>query len=199
MARTLNFALAGREYATAPAKIDRAKLYGRTETVALDADGNPCELVLIDPSGTLLIPSGGTGMGLLAEDGRWVDRSQLVPTSTDGAPVESAPSSFDAPVPLQQTATAEELLDTAISGVYELGDDPDLIAALGDQIFGFEYRFRAGPAGSDAFVLASGGTAFMLVGQKLDHEWLGLDGAADDLEEEPEDDDELDDLDFGMF
>ena len=38
----------------------------------------------------------------------------------------------------------------------------------------------------------------MLVGQKLDHEWLGLHGAAADLDEEAEDD-ELDDLDFGMF
>jgi hypothetical protein len=198
LARTLNFALAGGEYATEPAKLDRAKLYGRTETVALDADGNPCELVLVDPSGTLLIPAGGTGMGLLAADGSWVERSALVPTGTDGAALASAPSSFDAAVVLERTASAEDLLDTAVSAVYELGDDPGLVAALGDSVYAFEYRFRAGPSGSDAFVLVSGGTAFMLVGQKLDHEWLGLHGAAADLDEEAEDD-ELDDLDFGMF
>jgi hypothetical protein len=198
LARTLNFALAGGEYATEPAKLDRAKLYGRTETVALDADGNPCELVLVDPSGTLLIPAGGTGMGLLASDGSWVERSALVPTGTDGAALASAPSSFDAAVVLERTASAEDLLDTAVSAVYELGDDPGLVAALGDSVYAFEYRFRAGPSGSDAFVLVSGGTAFMLVGQKLDHEWLGLHGAAADLDEEAEDD-ELDDLDFGMF
>lgn len=198
MARTLSFDLAGREYATEPAKLDRAKLYGRTETVALDAAGNPCELVLIDPSGTLLIPSGGTGMGLLAPDGRWVDRAELVPTGADGAAVASAPSSFDAPVVLDRVATAEELLDAAIGAVYELGDDPALLAALGDRIHAFDYRFRAGPGGSDAFVLASGGMAFMLVGQRLNHEWLSLDAAAEDLDDETEDD-ELDDLDFGMF
>lgn len=86
MARNLTFAVAGGTIAAEPVKIDRTKLYGWTETVALDGAGNPCELALIDRSGTTLIPMAVIGysenpdetsqvrsllVALIAGDGRY--------------------------------------------------------------------------------------------------------------------------------
>jgi hypothetical protein len=44
----LTLQLNGTDFGVSPTKVDRSKLYGWTETVALDAGGNPCELALVD-------------------------------------------------------------------------------------------------------------------------------------------------------
>lgn len=198
MARTLTLQLGGSEFPVAPTKIDRSKLYGWTETVAVDTEGNPCELALVDQTGTMLIPKGGTGMGLLIEDGTWVDRATLAPVDAAGAPVALHPSSYDAPVQLGVKVSPDDVLDVNVSGVYQLDATAELVAAIGSDIYSFEYFYRAGPTGSQAFVLASNDTAFLLVGQRSVFEFIGLDAAAD-VDAEDADDEELDDLDFGML
>lgn len=190
------FSLGASEYPTNPGKIDRSALYGRTETVALDASGQECELVLVDRSGTLVIPKGGTGMGSLA-DGRWVERSSLSYRSETGQALASQPSSYDAAIQLTNKATPQDLLDVAVSAVYLLSDEPDFVAALGKDIYTFEYFFRAGPTGSTAFVLASGEAAFMLLGQLNSFEPVGLESAVEEIDLETEEDDF--DLDFSMM
>lgn len=196
MARILTFTLGDTEHAASPRKVDRSKLYGRTETVALDVDGQECSLVLMDADGTLIVPKGGTGLGLLA-DGAWVERSELVAVDAAGERLPLHPSSFDAPVPLTTPASPEDLLDCAITGVYQLDADAAFVDALGQSIFSFEYFFRAGHAGSQAFVLASGGVAYLLVGRPATFDLLGLETVAEALDEESDDD--LDDLDFSMM
>jgi hypothetical protein len=198
LARTLTLQLGGADFPVSPMKVDRSKLYGWTETVALDADGNPCELALVDQAGTMIIPKGGTGMGLLIEDGTWVDRSVLAPVDVTGALVPLHPSSYDAPVELTTKAGADDLLDVNVTGVYQLEATPELLAAIGADIYTFEYFYRAGPTGSRAFVLVSNDTAFMLVGQPSVFEFIGLEAAAD-VDTDDEEDEELDDLDFGMM
>lgn len=198
LARTLALALRGVEYGAAPVKVDRSKLYGRVETVALDSQGNVCELALMDPDGTLVIPRGGTGIGLLA-DGTWVDRSELIAVDPDGSPLPLHPSSFDAPVQLEGPCAPEDLLDAHITAVYQLDvADPGVLTAIGTDIYTFEYFYRAGHSGSLAFVLVSSDTAFLLVGQPARFEFLGLDAAAELVEAEEADAD-LDDLDFSMM
>lgn len=198
VARTLAFQLGATEFQVSPTKVDRSKLYGWTETVAVDAAGNQCELALVDQTGTMIIPKGGTGMGLLIADGTWVDRSALTPVDAAGAPVPLHASSYDAPIDLTCKATPEEVLDVNVTGLYQLEADPDLLAAIGAEIYSFEYYYRSGNTGSQAFVLVSNGTAFMLVGQPSVFEFIGLEAAAD-VDAEDAEDEELDDLDFAMM
>ena len=198
VARQLTFSLGASEFPTNPGKVDRSALYGRTETIALDAAGRECELVLVDRSGTLVIPKGGTGMGSLSAAGHWVERSSLSYRSEGGDPLTNQPSSYDAPIKLDTLATPQELLDVAVSAIYLLSDDPAFVEALGKSIYRFEYYFRAGPTGSLAFVLASGEAAFMLLGQPNSFPLVGLETAVEELDLETEEDDDFD-LDFSMM
>lgn len=198
MARQLTFSLGAGEFSTNPGKVDRSALYGRTETIALDASGQECELVLVDRSGTLVIPKGGTGMGSLNTEGQWVERSSLSYRSEGGDPLTSQPSSYDAPIKLDTLARPQDLLDVAVSAVYLLSDDPSFVAALGQSIYQFEYYFRAGPTGSLAFVLASGEAVFMLLGQPNSFPLVGLETTVEELDLETEEADDFD-LDFSMM
>ena len=200
MARTLTFTLGGTDYAASPTKIDRRKLYGWTQTLALDDAGEECALASMDGSGTFIIPAGGTGLGVLDPDGAWVDRDELKAVTLDGADAPLLASSYDSPVPLATPATCDDLLDCNITSVYQLDDGQALAAALGEGIYSFEYVYRAGYTGNLAFVLAAGGEAFMLVGYRNHFDYLGLDQADNiDDSETDLDESESDDIDFSMF
>ena len=56
MAKNLSFTLDGAEYFAAPVKIERKKLYGWSEVIALDDEGNECSLVTVDETGSFIIP-----------------------------------------------------------------------------------------------------------------------------------------------
>ncbi|MCL2090202.1 MAG: hypothetical protein FWH11_03070 [Micrococcales bacterium] len=195
MARTLVFDLGGQTYAAAPTKVDRKKLYGWSETVAVDDDGNALQVAAVDATGTIVIPSGGVGLGMLDTAGQWVERATLRAVTPDGADAEHRPSSFDGPVPLTEEATPDDLLAHAVTAVYQLVDAPDgLVEAVGDKIFRFDYAFRAGYSTSPAFLLVSDGVVFFLVGQPTPFELIGLDQPAVVVDDaaEVEDDDEID-------
>ncbi len=199
MARRLNFELHQKTLGGSPTKVDRKRLYGWSEIVALDETGAPCKTVAVDQTGTLIIPKGGVGLGLLSAEQRWVDRSELQAVTLDGQPAVQKPSSFDAPVPLV-ASDAAELLNHSITAMYQLDEvDPELVTALGEDIYAFDYFFRAGYAGSRAFLLASEGVVFMLVGVANDFEMLSLsETAAVDTEDESTEE-ESDDLDFSFM
>jgi hypothetical protein len=65
MAKALVFKYKDNEYPFSPVKIERKKLYSWTETIALDDEGNECKLVSMDESGTVIIPKGSMGLGVL--------------------------------------------------------------------------------------------------------------------------------------
>jgi len=200
MARALTFTLDGMAYAASPTKVDRKKLYGWTQTVALDDAGRECTLASMDGSGTFIIPLGGAGLGVLGPDKQWVERSSLKAVTLDGADAPLLPSSFDAPVDLARTATPDDLLDYNIVSVYELEDGDALAAALGDRIVAFDYVYRAGYTSNRAFVIGAEGAAFMLVGYKNEFEFVGLNQVdAIDEPEEADDSEDNDDIDFSMF
>ena len=195
MARTLAFDLDGQTYEAAPTKVDRKKLYGWSETVAVDDDGNALQVAAIDATGTLVIPSGGIGLGLFDDEGCWVDRTTLRAVTPDGDDAPQLPSSFDAPVALREQATYDDLLAHAVTAVYQLVDAPDgFVEAVGDAIYRFDYAFRAGYTASPAFLLVADGVAFFLVGRPTPFKLVGLDQPAvvtDDADAD-EDDDEID-------
>jgi hypothetical protein len=198
MARNLTFSIGGASYAATPTKVERARLYGWSETLALDDDEHECRAVSMDETGTLIIPPGGLGMGILNEDGRWVDRSGLKYVTLDGKEAPLVKSSYEGAVVLEREASAEEFLDHSITAVYQLdGVSPELLAAVGGRILAFVYSFRDAYEGSQAFLLANSGVLFMLVGYRTAFEMLSL-AEAGAIEPEEDEEEESGEIDFSM-
>lgn len=200
MARQLTFRIKRKEYTVIPVKIDRKKLYGWTEIIALDEQGRTCNLVSTDDTGTLIIPKGGTALGMLSSDGKWVERTQLKTVRQDGSEAEIIPSSFSVVIPLKQKVTDEEFLDYSITDFYQLDNVPDdLLKAIGDDIYTFDYTYLDSYETTPAFLMVSDATLFMLLGYKnrFDMLCLGECLVVDDDDDYIEVTD--DDIDFSMF
>lgn len=200
MARQLTFRIKRKEYTVIPVKIDRKKLYGWTEIIALDEQGRTCNLVSTDDTGTLIIPKGGTAPGMLSSDGKWVERTQLQTVRQDGSEAEIIPSSFSVVISLKQKVTDEEFLDYSITDFYQLDNVPDdLLKAIGDDIYTFDYTYLDSYETTPAFLMVSDATLFMLLGYKnrFDMLCLGECSVVDDDDDYIEVTD--DDIDFSMF
>lgn len=200
MPRKLTFILRRRKYEVTPVKIDRRKLYGWTEIDATDDAGSPCEVVSADETGQLIIPRGGTAVGLLTPAGEWVERSELKTVDAAGKPAETLPSSFDTEITLRKKVSAEEYLNHNVTDFYALADTPEeLVQAVGQDIYAFSYCYTAGCEGFPAFVLASDGGLFLLIGQQLRFEMIGYDEPGF-IDEDPDGEEaENEEMDFAMF
>lgn len=198
----MTFKIGRQEFAATPVKVDRRKLYGWTELMAEDDDGRPCELLTTDETGISVIPLRGTGNGILSDKGVWVDRSELKTVDEQGNDARLFESSFDTVNELKDKVTAREYLDYTITDFYQLADaTPDLVNAVGRNIFRFEYTYNDSYDPSPAFILASGGTLFLLTGMKNGYDWLCF-GDCETIDDDH--DDRLiqegdEDLDFSMF
>lgn len=200
MARQLTFRIKRKEYTVIPVKIDRKKLYGWTEIMALDEQGRTCNLVSTDDTGTLIIPKGGTALGMLSSDGKWVERTQLKTVRQDGSEAEIIPSSFSVVISLKQKVTDEEFLDYSITDFYQLDNVPDdLLKAIEGDIYTFDYTYLDSYETTPAFLMVSDATLFMLLGYKnrFDMLCLGECSVVDDDDDYIEVTD--DDIDFSMF
>ena len=205
MAKEMKFAIGGKEFAAEPVKIDRKKLYGWSEVHALDDDGNECVLVSTDSSGTIIIPKGGIGLGVLSASGQWVERSSLKTVNTDGKQAELAPSSYNVVNSLERKASEEELLDCSVTAFYHLQAEDELISAIGNDIYRFDYCYRDSYETSPAFLLASELAGkkelFLMIGKENVFDFIGLTelAIADDNEDVDDDEEESGDIDFSMF
>lgn len=205
MARPLVVQFAGMEYPLALDKVERSDLYGYTETLTLDDEGQPCTLATLAQDGKTLIGAGGTAQGYVSTDGRWLERTELTPIDLDGKPIEPVPSSFSAPIDLTQTATVEELLDHNVRSVYLMTSEADLASLQkeldGGTIFKFDFSYRGGLASDTAFLLkGQDGGIFMLVAQPAFIDFVGLAQAAPAVEDDEQaDEDDEDPLDMSFF
>ena len=200
MAKPLNLIFGGTTYALVPTKVERKKLYGWTELRATDPDGIVCRQAGLDGNGMTIIPKGATKIGLLREDGNWMEREELQAVHSDGSAAEAVPSSFDGDIHLNRKVEPECLLDRVISSVYQLGGESaaSLAQAIGMDIYMFPFSYRGGYDAADGFLLGNGSTPFIFVGTEAQFEFVGLDEQVvlDESEEEVEMEDELD---FSMF
>ena len=203
MAKEMKFAIGGKEFAAEPVKIDRKKLYGWSEVHAFDDDGNECVLVSTDSSGTIIIPKGGVGLGVLSASGKWVERRSLKTVNTDGSDAEIAPSSYNVVNALTRKATEEELLDCSITAFYHMQATDELISAIGSDIYRFDYCYRDSYETSPAFLLTSEldgkKELFLMVGKENEFDFIGLAELAVADDEDAAEEEESDDIDFGMF
>jgi hypothetical protein len=205
MARTLAFEIDGRQVRCAIGKVDRTDLYGRVDVEIHDRNGAPCEVATLAADGHTLITGGGTGLGYLSGDGRWVERSELVPVDEAGRRLNAMPSSFDAPVELAIRTTPERFLDHAIRSAYVLSpEEPGLPPALaadlaGGAIYKVDFSWRGGVTADPAFVLqGADGALWLLVGAECTVNPVGFTQAAAAVAGE-DDDGGGDDLDFEMM
>ena len=199
MAKELVFSLSGTDYAAAPVKFERKKIYGWTALVATDRDGVVCDTAYLSPEDSLIIPSGGLKQATVDSEGHWVDKSGLKAFSEDGEQeLPVYPSSFDAPIDLSQKATVEEFLDNDWESVYQL-DNPDLAAAVGNDIYKFEFFYRSGTNHNDGYLLNTPGGLFLFAGDRQEFPLLSLveEAAIDETEEVEEE--SIDELDFSML
>ena len=198
MAKELIFSLAGTDYGAAPVKLERKKVYGWTDTVATDRSGEVCGSAYLSPDDALIIPSGGLKQAVVDDEGRWVDKSELTAYGEDGQKVlEVFPSSFDAPIELKKKATMEEFLDNDWEAVYQLVN-ADLAAAVGDDIYKFDFNYRASTNHNDGYLINTPTGLFLFAGDRQEFPLVSLaeETTIDDTEELEE---EIDELDFSMF
>jgi hypothetical protein len=199
MSKVLTFTLDGKSFSLAPEKIDRKKIYGWQEKLVFDDDNKECTLAYTDDTGTLVMPKGGVGHGIVSPEGEWVERSSLKAQTLDGGDAGLIPSSYDVPNALSKKVSGEEFLDYTITAAYQLGKDSAFCAALGDAIYTFEYIYREGYETTAAFVLQNNGAAFLLLGYETGIEMLDLNQTAEiDAEDEGPDEDE-EAIDFTMM
>ena len=199
MAKELQFKLNGADYGAAPVKLERKKIYGWTDTVATDRSGEVCSSAYLSPDDALIIPSGGLKQATVNEEGRWVEKSELVAYSEDGSKaLPTIASSFDAPIELKKKATTEEFLDNDWESVYQLVN-PDLAAAVGDDIYKFDFCYRGGTNHNEAYLMATSAGLFLFAGDRQEFPLVALadETTIDDTEEPVEE--EIDELDFSMF
>ncbi len=203
----LNLEYEGGTVACGIDKVDRSKLYGRTETEVLDERGRPCRPAMLANDGKTIIPRGGIALAYVSPAGFWRDKSDLRAIDLNGNPIEGVTSTFKETVALEETCTCEKLLDHNIRMVYRLepAEDQafpaDLLDALGDgAIFTFPFSYRGGLTADTAFVLQADGAVWLLVGGQTDIHFIaredpsGIAGT-----EEEEEDEESEDFDFGTL
>lgn len=202
MARELNFKLSNSEFSLIPTKIERRKIYGWTETKAVDSNGNSCMQVGLDSNGINLISSGSIKLGIIGDDGDWVEKSELQAVHSDGTPAELCPSSFDSPIILKDKATNEDLLDLIVSSVYQLSGDSaeECAKIIGNEIYSFRFNYRSDYEDAPAFLISNGKDLFIITGQKANFEYLSLEESAN-VSDFGEDDVDIEDdeLDFSMM
>lgn len=199
MARQLTFKRGNNVFNVAPVKVERCKIYGRSELRVTDAVGNVCRQCGINNDGTTIVEQGCVKSGILTEDGMWTDRADLIAVNKEGKPVAQVESSFDDEIILQDMASVEDLLNLKVQSVYQLADTDSaaLAATIGDDIYTFPFSYSGGYEYLKAFLLVSGGFLYIIAGTPCSFEYLSLNesGALD-----MDDDAEIDDgLDFSMF
>jgi len=188
-------------------RLDRKKLYGWKDIVAIGPDGNECVRMDIDETGSFIIPKGGKALGNIGENGRWVEKADLKAVDSDGNPAKLIPSSFDSPIQLDNIVDIETYLDHIIDVVYMIkpGDDikDSLIQTIrsADGIFTFPFNYRPGYESKNAFLIETKDVIYMVVGTPSPFEFIGLEQMSDlNVNEEADEDFSIeDDLDFGSM
>jgi hypothetical protein len=184
-------------------KLVREKLYGKVAELAFDQQGHPSRKVNLLDDGQTLLGLGSLAMGKLSTNGEWLSSDKLIPTLPDGKPAQTEPSSFEAPIDLRSTAKVEDVLDILAVSVYQLSSQvlsDSLEQALNEgTIFRFPFCLRTGITVYDGFLLNNAEKRpFLLVGQPAYPRMIGL-SEVEPVDEGNLEDDESDDLDFGMI
>jgi hypothetical protein len=202
MARQAVFQLGGKDYSCSISKLDRDRLYGWKEVIALDPAGQECQKGSLDPGGGICIPPGGKALGLLDPDGRWVNRTELQAYDTQtGNAAPLVPGIYDQPVKLSETVSLEEFLEHAIDTIYQIETEDAAglatLVNLPDRFYTFPYNYRADYEGAPAFLVENEGRVYILSGYRSNILYSSPQDTV--LPAVTETEDAGDEIDFGMI
>ena len=201
MARMASLKLNDKIFSAGLIKLDRKKIYGWSKIDIFDDSDQGCTLASI-ADGQYVLPSGSITLAGFNPKGEYIAKSSLIGVDEEGKKVEKVPSVFDEPASLTK-ADLDEFLSLNVKSVYQLGMEEgkeELLGLLeGGDIYHFLFNYRADYEGDPAFVLENDGEVFVLVGKKIEFEFIGLDGAGALDEEEPETEEVEDEFDFAMM
>lgn len=177
-----------------PIKIKRENIYGYKETHVVDEYDRECEVAYVNDDNSELLPMGGLKSLYFDKNDELVDlsfNSTLNP--------EMFASSFDVTNYIRTTSELS-LLTTEISSAYKLvGIDMERFAeTVGNKIFTFDFRYKAGGKSNIAFILCEEKSVFMLVGVSAYYSPVEFEKKAvfDEADLTPI---QEDDIDFAMF
>ena len=202
MARMASLTLNNKTYSAGLVKLDRKKIYGWSKIDIYDDSDQGCTLASI-ADGQYVLPSGSITLAGFNPKGEYIAKSSLIGVDEEGKKVEKVPSIFDEPAALTK-ADLDEFFSLNVKSVYQLGMEEgkeELLGLLeGGDIYHFPFNYRADYEADDAFLLASAGEVFAVVGKKAELEYIGLENKEEEVPEEPEAEaPEEDDFDFGML
>ena len=199
MAKPIVLSVDGVESIFDHAKLDRARLYGARKRVPLDEAGSPCVKAALTVDGLYLLQAGMTSQGYFDEDGRWLQRSQLVGMDPDGNVLELKPSTLGIAVSAE-SVDPSELLRFTVNSVYMLTPsslDGKLASRLeAGELFRFGFNYGSDYREETAFLVKNTDGYFCLVGVITIPSWCepGQVAVVDSVDEES-----ADELDFEMF
>jgi hypothetical protein len=200
MARELAFKL-GEEDISAPIlKIDRKKIYGWVDKVALDRDGSPCHFGAISADGLHIFSKASFEQGYVDDEGNWLDRKSIKYLNAEGEELETIKSSFDQTIVLEQTATLDEYLLHCAKSVYQLDAPEALRSAVKNQedFYWFPFNYTASRSPDKAFLIDNDEGLFMLVCEPTHFKAVGQPEVEVVMDTDVDEEDE-DDMDFGMM
>ena len=116
--------------------LERRKLYGSRKRVALDSQGRVCSRASLTADGAQVLTSGSTGQGYFTENGKWVERRQMVPINDQGQVTELHPSTLGMPQKVEGPVEALDILKLDVQSIY-------LLTMLDDKL-GLKPRLEAG-------------------------------------------------------
>jgi len=183
MAKPLTVVFRGETVNLELEKVERSKLYGYVETEVVDDAGRHCELATLISDGHSIVGKGGTALAYLTAEGLWRRKTELTAVDLHGKVIEPVKSTFDAPVPLDATASVDDYLSHNIHLIYRMTPDEEsvpLSAALkAGTIFRFPFSYRGGLEASAGFLLqGSDGNIFLCVGKPTSAEFVDLKATA---------------------
>ena len=199
MAKPIVLTFQGSQSSFEHSKLDRSRLYGARKRIPLDQDGRPCVKAALTIDGLYLLQAGMTAQGYFDEQGRWLQRGQLVGLGPEGEALELKPSTLGV-AKEAVVADPSELLRHTMDAVYVLDPtamDGALAARLdaGD-VFRFGFNYGADYHEETAFLVKNAEGYFCLVGTPTLPAWCapGQVAVVEAAEEVAGDD-----LDFEMF
>ncbi len=159
-------------------KLERSKLYGSKRRIPVDVDGKPCVRAALTDDGEVLILSGMAAQGWFDDLGRQVEASEMEAQTPDGIALELVPSTLGVSQPLEGPVSPMEVLDLAVSSVYQLTADTiadELAASLtSGEVWRFRFNYRSDFLAETAYLLANDAGIFALIGQPTTAPYLQL-------------------------
>lgn len=202
MARLVKFFIEKESFEAAINKLDREKVYGWTEMLATDANGNVCQTASLLNDGRTMVATGGIAQKTVDSQNLEVDKSTLIAKLPDLSNAVLQPSIYDQPVTFS-IASIEDLLDLDVTSVYELAFDSEeeksklKLKFSKDTVYTFLFNYRTDYEAADAFIIYNGSEFFILTGNKNQFKFLTNEIVEPIVVEENDLSEE--ELDFGML